>query len=48
MARIILQKQYDWDLNTLEQEIIGVTHTMGPFNSTFAKIGYNDNEQLVE
>ncbi len=44
MARIILRKQHDWDLDILEQEIMVVAHTMGPFDSTFARIGYNDNE----
>ena len=44
MARIILAKQHNWDLNILEQEIMIVAHTMGPFDSTFAKCGYNDNE----
>jgi len=44
MARIILKKQHDWTLNILEQEIMIVANSMGPFDSTFARIGYNDNE----
>jgi hypothetical protein len=44
MARIILKKQHYWTLNILEQEIMIVANSMGPFDSTFARIGYNDNE----